>query len=289
VRTALARHWPEYAIEAAGLGTFMLSACVFGTLLGHPGSPIVAAIGRPLALRALMGIAMAFTAFALARSPWGKRSGAHFNPALTVTFYRLGKMAATDAIFYVLAQFIGGLAGVVLANALLRGTLAHPAVHYVVTTGAYGPAVAFAAEATISFGLMGTVLVCTNVPGLNRFTAGAVACLVAIYITFESPLSGTSMNPARTLASALPAHSTGDAWIYFVAPALGMLAAAEVYARGGGIRHVLCAKLHHENAAPCIFRCEYPTEVALAAGGASVPRAPMLDVITRSMTAPARQ
>jgi aquaporin Z len=281
MRSALADHWPEYLIEACGLGTFMLSACVFGTLLGHPGSPIAAAVDRPFALRALMGVAMGLTALALVLSPWGKRSGAHFNPALTFTFYRLGKVAGADAAFYTLAQFAGGLAGVVLADLLLRGMLAHPAVHYVATHGAYGAAVAFWSEAAISFALMGTVLVLSNVPGLNRFTPVAAACLVALYITFEAPLSGMSMNPARTLASALPARFTDGLWIYFVAPPLGMLAAAEIYVRSGSVRAVLCAKLHHDNDARCIFRCEYPTDAALAAGTVQT-MAPALQAPARS-------
>jgi aquaporin Z len=265
MRAALREHWPEYLIEAGGLGTFMLSACLFGTLLGHPASPVVAAVRRPAALRALMGIAMGLTALALVRSPWGQRSGAHFNPALTLAFFRLGKVAAPDAAAYVVAQCAGGVAGVLLAAAVLRGMLAHPAVHWVVTAGAYGPAAAFAGEVATSFVVMGTVLVLSNVPGLHSYTAGAVACLIALFITFEAPLSGMSMNPARSLASALPAHFVDGLWIYFVAPTLGMLAAAELYVRRGRVGDVLCAKLHHDNGARCIFRCAYPTDAALAA------------------------
>jgi aquaporin Z len=198
------------------------------------------------------------TAFALVRSPLGQRSGGHFNPALTVTFYRLGKIGAWDAGFYVAAQFAGGLLGVLAAAALLRDAVAHPAVRYVVTAGAYGAAVAFGAEAAISFGLMLTVLALANVPAWNRFTAAAAAALVATYITFEAPLSGMSMNPARSLASAVPAQWWTGLWIYFVAPPLGMLAAAELYVRRRGAHRVLCAKLHHATTRRCIFDCAYP-------------------------------
>ncbi|MBI3770213.1 MAG: aquaporin [Deltaproteobacteria bacterium] len=246
-------------MEAAGLGLFMLSACVFGTLFGHPASPLARAIGRPFVLRAFMGVAMGGTALALVLSPWGKRSGAHLNPSFTLTFYRLGKIVGWDAGFYVLAQFLGGIAGVAVAGLVLARALAHPAVRYVVTTGAYGSGVAFAAEFVISFGLMLAVLVLSNVPALNRFTPLAVAALVAAYITLEAPLSGMSMNPARSFASALPANFWEALWIYFVAPPLGMLAAAECYLRLGAAPQVLCAKLHHANAARCIFHCEYPS------------------------------
>ena len=112
-------HWPEYLIEAAGLGLFMLSACVFGVLLFHPSSPVVAAIPDSILRRVLMGAAMGSTAVAIIYSPWGKRSGAHVNPATTLAFFRLGKVKPVDALFYVVAQFAGGVAGTLVAVALL--------------------------------------------------------------------------------------------------------------------------------------------------------------------------
>jgi glycerol uptake facilitator-like aquaporin len=79
-------------------------------------------------------------------SPWGKRSGGHFNPAITFTFYRLGKVEFWDAWFYVIAQFVGALSGVALARYVLRGALANHAVRYAVTVpGMYGSSVAFVA------------------------------------------------------------------------------------------------------------------------------------------------
>jgi aquaporin Z len=62
-----------------------------------------------------------------------------------------------------------------------------------------------------------------------------------------------SMNPARTFASALPAHHWTALWLYFTAPLLGMFLAAEVYLWARGAKGVACAKLHHENPKRCIF------------------------------------
>src|SRR5690242_17086241 len=80
---ALRRHWPEYLMEAAALGVFMVSACVFGVLLGHPASPLHRVLPNPLVRRILGGVAMGLTAVGIISSPWGQRSGAHINPALT--------------------------------------------------------------------------------------------------------------------------------------------------------------------------------------------------------------
>jgi aquaporin Z len=257
VQTALARHWPEYLMEAGELGAFMLSACLFGVLLGHPSSIVVVALPDPLARRVLMGLAMGGTAVAIVSSPFGQQSGGHLNPAFTLTFFRLGKIAAWDACFYVAAQFAGGLAGVLVAALVLGAPIMHPDVNFVVTTpGSLGTAVAFAAEAAISFVMMLAVLTLGNRPALARFTPLAAGALVAMAIAFEAPLSGMSMNPARTFASALPAHVWSAAWIYFLAPPLGMLAAAEAYVRAADVARVRCAKLHHHNARRCIFRCD---------------------------------
>lgn len=257
-RTALASHWPEYAIEAAGLGLFMLSACTFGVVLGHPASPVVQAIRSPILLRLCMGIAMGATAVALVLSPWGKRSGGHFNPAVTLTFFRLGRVALPDAVWYGAAQVGGGLGGVALAAAIFGDRLADPSVRYVVTAGGYGAGPAFAAELAISFGLMSAVLHCADTPSLNRYTAFVAGALVATFITIEAPLSGMSMNPARSLASAAHAHWWPAFWIYVTAPPLGMLAAAECRLRLAREPIGPCAKLHHDNPMRCIFRCAYP-------------------------------
>jgi aquaporin Z len=255
---ALRQHWPEFLIEAAGLGLFLISACVFATLLEHPGSPVRQAVADAGLRRIPMGLAMGATAMAIVYSRWGQRSGAHLNPAVTLAFWRLGKVRGWDAVFYVAAQFAGGIVGVGIAAAALGAALAHPAVSYAATVpGHEGRAVAFAAELVMTFVLMTVILVVSNRPGLNRFTGLCAAALVASYIAVEAPLSGMSLNPARTVGSAVPAMLWTGLWIYLTAPVLGMLAAAELHVAVRGRAAVRCAKLHHENAQRCIFRCTY--------------------------------
>ncbi len=177
------------------------------------------------------------------------------NPAFTPTFWRLGKVAPWDAAFYSLAQFVGGLGGILLVAAVAAPLLAHPAVRYVATVPSPGgPWVAFLAEGGISFLLLTVVLVLTNRSSVARFTDIVAGACVAAFITFESPLSGMSMNPARTFGSALLPHLWQSLWIYFTAPPLGMLLAAEVYVLCKC--RVACAKYHHQNHFRCIF-CEY--------------------------------
>ena len=251
-------HWPEYLMEAGGLCLFMVSACVFTTMLEHPGSPIRQRLGSAFLRRMIIGVGMGLTAIGLIYSPWGKQSGAHLNPSVTITFFRLGKLARADALFYVLAQFAGATAGVLASSFLLNRWISHPAVNYAVTVpGAAGTAIAFGAELLISFLLMTVILFVSNSNTLPAFTGFIAGILVATYITLESPLSGMSMNPARTLGSAALSHTWKAWWIYFTAPPIGMLAAGELYLRLRGGRGILCAKLHHQNDKRCIFHCGF--------------------------------
>jgi aquaporin Z len=249
-------HWPEYLIEAGAIGTFMVSAALFAALLYHPSSPISGEISSELVRRTWMGLAMGSTAIAIIYSPWGQRSGAHMNPAVTLTFFRLGKVAQPDFVGYVTAQFTGAIVGIAAAAVALGGVVSDPSVNYVTTLpGPTGGGVAFVAEATISFVLMLTVLAVSNHRRLAPLTGLLAGLLVWVYITVEAPLSGMSMNPARTFGSALLARDYAGLWIYFTAPPIGMLLAAELFTRRYGMRRVLCAKLHHPATGPCIFGC----------------------------------
>lgn len=255
---AALRHWREALMEAAGLGLFMVVAGLCGTLLEAPASPLRGALGDPLLRRALMGLAMGATAVALIYSPWGRRSGAHLNPAVTWTFWRLGKVERADALLYPLAQLAGGLVGVLLVAAGAGEPFRRPPVDWVATRpGPWGEGAAFAAEVAISALLMGVVLWISNRERWRRYTGLAAGALIALYITFEAPVSGMSLNPARTLASAIPAGDFSALWVYLSAPLVGMLLAAELYLRLPVCAPVRCAKLHHDETSSCPFRCGY--------------------------------
>jgi aquaporin Z len=248
-------HWRECAIEGWALGCFMLSACIFGTLLFHPASPLASGIGSPWMRRASMGALMGLTLVALVYSPWGRRSGAHMNPAFTLTFFRLGKIAPADAAGYIVAQFVGGALGVWLAAHIVGMPLAHPNVNFVVTQpGGTGALVAFAGEFGISFLQMMLVLTVAGSQRWSRFTGVCAALAVALFITVEAPYSGMSMNPARSVASAVIAGEWQAIWLYFAAPLLAMSLASWVYVQRRSAAEAPCGKMMH--ASPCLF-CDY--------------------------------
>ena len=248
---ALRSHWPEYLIEAWALGTFMISAGVFATLLEYPNSPLHRVLTDPGLRRVLAGVAMGLTAIAIIYSPWGKRSGAHMNPAVTLSFLSLGKVRGWDAAYFIAAQFAGGTIGVLLVLALFGSTFSAPPVSYAVTVpGPAGVPAAFAAELGISAALMFTILLVSGSARTAPFTGLVAGGLVATYISLEAPLSGMSMNPARTFASAAPGLMWQDMWIYFTAPTAGMVGAAQLYRLARC--PLACAKLIHPSNVRCI-------------------------------------
>jgi len=173
-------------------------------------------------------------------------------------FLRLKKIAPWDACFYGSGQFLGGFAGVFGAWLVFGALLSHEKVNFAATLpGMAGVRTAFVAELLISFVLAFTVLIAANDKRLSRYTPYFSSSLVAAYITFEAPFSGMSMNPARTLGSAILPHAFQAIWIYFVAPPIGMLLASELYLRLRSASEVYCAKFHHHNSTRCIFHCRF--------------------------------
>ncbi len=241
----------------------MVSACFFDLLLYDPASPVLHWIVNGTLRRFLMGCSMGGTAVLIIHSPMGKRSGAHFNPAITLTYLRLKKIARWDALFYVVGQFAGGIFGVWVSVLLFSARrLGLKQVNFIVTVpGTYGTAGAFAAELFMSALLMVVVLTLTNRPKLALYTSYVMGVLITFYVLLFAPVSGFSINPARTLGSAVFAHTYTALWVYFTAPIAGMLLSAELYLRSNGEDHILCAKLHPDPAVPCPFYCHFPGHI----------------------------
>lgn len=259
LRLSLTEHWPEYLIEGWALGCFMIAVALLVTIFDSPNSPVYEGIPSARLRIALLAGAIGMSLTLVIQSPWGRRSGAHMNPAITLAFLRLRKIQPWDALFYVLAQISGGMLGVAFIAVLIGKRFTDPPVHYAVTVpGTDGDAVAFLAETVISFALMATILTFTTSPRLTAFTALAIGCLVAFLIVIEAPVSGASMNPARSLASAIPGMTLQHLWIYLVGPTLGMLLAAQLHSYTHGHNAVGCAKLLHPRDVRCIHCGYYP-------------------------------
>ena len=219
-------------MEAWGLGTFMASASMLTTLLEYPGSSLHRAVPAMGWRLVILGVGMGLVVVGIVYSPWGKRSGAHINPSVTWAFFRLGKITFWDAVFYTVAQFAGAVLTIQIMRLLLGAPYRDAAVNFAMPkAGPPGVVVAFAAEFAITFLLMIVLLFMLNCKALEKWVGAVIAALIALYLFFETPLSGMSMNPARTFGSAVAAHEWKTLWIYFFGPTLATLLAAEIYCR----------------------------------------------------------
>ena len=249
-------------IDGVLLGLFMASVGVFSGLLYSPASPVYGVIPGDFTRGALMGLAMGGTAIGLIYSPWGGMTGAHMNPAVTLAFLRLGRVRPAHALGYIASQFLFGLLGVVLIGMLIGDAFSGAPVEYAPTVpGRWGALAAFGAELAMTLCLMLTLLYVSSTKRLAAYTPVFAGAMIFVYITFEAPVSGMSINPARTLASALPSGRYTALWVYFTAPPLGMLAAAEVFARLSRLPRVHCCKLNHLRREVCVHcGCDGPID-----------------------------
>ncbi len=225
-------HWRTYTMELFGLAGFVLVAGLVTIFLEHPDLPVMkgelknSSLLRRVPLAIVLGIYVTVVVLL-----FGKKSGAHVNPSVTWTFYRLGKINFKDALFYTIAQFTGAIGAAQLLKYATGNLFGHPLINYGNTEPKppHGTMAAFIAEFIISFILILVVLIASSSKRFEKYLALITGALIALYLIIEMPFSGMSLNPARSFAGALAANKWGHLWIYFVAPTLAMLAAGEVF------------------------------------------------------------
>lgn len=230
LKAAFRKNWKHYLQEALGLGIFMISACFFSAMIFSREGVLYDPVAGELMKNVLTGLLMGATALFIFYSPFTAPSGSHINPAVTLTFLRLGMMCRYDALFFVLFQVIGGTLAVYLMQFLLGPALINPPVNSAVTIpGKAGIAWAAIAEFLIAFITMTMVLFTGLHNRLKKYTRVFSGILVCCWVILAGPVSGFGMNPARSFASALPSGIWISFWIYCVIPVAGMLSAAEFF------------------------------------------------------------
>lgn len=226
----LKKHYIHFVMEGFGLFIFMVSACFFAGNLEHRGTFLNTNIPDPHLRLAVMAVAMAVTALFIFLSPLTSPSGAFINPSVTVMRWRLGQLSIEKFIWYSVFQTLGGLVAVYLMKILMGKILTEPPVNYVVTVPGKDISVFGAAMMeTVTAFVMITMVLFLSDTKFSKLVPYFSAVLVGAYVMIAGPVSGFGMNPARTIASAVPANIYTDFWIYMVCPTIGMLLAAEVY------------------------------------------------------------
>jgi aquaporin Z len=218
---------PKLLAEFIGTFAFVFIGAGAATVIGDGvGLPGIAAIAFA------HGLTIMVFAFA-----YGRVSGGHMNPAVTVGVLAAGAMRVGEAAGYIVSQLIGGIAGALLLRAVLGGAatgLGTPHLAHGLTLGAttltITPAAGFTIEATLAFFLV-TVVLSTAVAGrAGNLAPLAIGMTLTLNIIMGGALTGAPFNPARALGPMVATGNFVDAWLYMIAPLVGAIVAAGVHA-----------------------------------------------------------
>jgi aquaporin Z len=248
-------HWRIWGAEAAATALLVAAiVLVAGLTLGRGSAVADALPGRGARFLAL-GVIVAPVVALISVSPLGRLSGAHTNPAVTLGFWLLGRVSAQDLVGYIVAQFVGGVAGAALARAVLPGGIAM-SIGGAVTHPTVAPLEAVALEVGMTGALLVLIFAFVADERLARRTPLAIMPLLATLIWLGSPLTGASLNPARSAGPALVFGDLGDLWVYLLAPPAAALLVAPLW-RLGPVEPKT-AKVFHDPRYPCSLGSELP-------------------------------
>jgi aquaporin Z len=228
--------------ELIGTALLVLVGLSLVTVMFGEGSPIPAALPSEGWRRLITGFLFGTTGALIALSPVGKLSGAHINPIVTLAFRLMGKMDLRTSLGYVAAQLAGGILGAV--PLLAWGSMGRSVMFGATVPGAgYTTGEVLMGEAITTFAMVALLCVFLGFRQIRPFTPAIFPVLYAIMVYAESPISGTSTNPARTLGPAIVSGHWEGWWIYWVGPVIGSVAAC--VACSALAKRITAAKLYY--------------------------------------------
>jgi aquaporin Z len=224
-------HWYAYGAELLGTAFLVFAGVSAVVIVFGTGSLLAQVVPDTSTRRLIAGLLFAGSGALVAISPLGRLSGGHINPVVSLAFWMQGKMHHLDLGGYISGQFLGAFIGSLLVALVWRERAA---------SVGYGTTVPGAGYA------LWIVFLFVSSHRLMRWTPLMVWILVAVMVWLEAPISGTSLNPARSFGPALVSWIWSYHWLYWVAPLLGaLLAVGSFRLLSGGARDILTGKLFH--------------------------------------------
>lgn len=249
-------HWPEYGSELLGTAFLVFIAVSAVTFNLGLGSPLAIVLPNSSARRLMTGLMLAGSGPLMAISPPGRLSGAHLNPAVSLAFWLQGKMHQHDLVGYMASQLLGAALGTGLAVLIWRQRAA--SIHNGVTAPGIGYPIwsVFLIEMGLTCLLVLAIFLFVSSQRLMHWTPLMTWILVALMYWLAAPISGSSLNPARSFGPALVSWFWRDQWVYYLASPSGALLAVVLFRqlRVVGIHDVLTAKMFHAPRYRCIFK-----------------------------------
>lgn len=218
------------------VGTFLLVVFAVGTATLSFGFKFTGASTSAGVVTTALAFGLVLLALVYAIGPV---SGCHVNPAVTIGFLATGRISLPEAIGYWLAQFAGGILGALVLWGIFSGAPAYSTSKQGLGADGYGSASlvhinqagAFGAEVVLTFLFVVVVLAATSHARSAGFAGIAIGLALSVDHLFSIPLTGTSVNPARSLGPAVVVGglALSQVWLFIVAPLVGGIAAAIGY------------------------------------------------------------
>jgi aquaporin Z len=240
--TPVAIPWRAFRAELIGTALLVMVGLSLVTLMFGEGSPIPGILPSEGWRRLITGFLFGTTGASIALSAVGKQSGAHINPVVTLAFRLMGKLDLRTSLGYVAAQLAGSIVGAV--PLLAWGSMGRSVMFGATVPGAgYGTGSVLMGEAVTTFVMVTLLCVFLGFHRIRPFTPAMFPVLYAVMVYVESPISGTSTNPARTLGPAVISGRWDGWWIYWIGPVIGSVAACLVCSALA--KRITVAKLYH--------------------------------------------
>ena len=246
-------HLTEWAAEMLGTALLLFVAVSAVTFDLGPASPLARVIPSESLRLLVTGLLIAGSASLYSVTPPGKRSGAHLNPVVTLAFWLMGHVHRHDLVAYWVAQLTGAVLGTAAGLAVWRDAARQ--VHVASTHPGPGTPLLLAAgaEFAMTMTLLLVLFYLLAKAGTRRFAPLAAWLVVATFVWRVAPISGTSLNPARSFGPALFDGDLRVMWVYVAGPVLGAAAAAAIAHVGQRQFRPLTAKLFHDPGYANIF------------------------------------
>jgi aquaporin Z len=234
--------WRPFWSELIGTGLLVLIGLSLVIFMFGSGSPMENLIPEVWVRRMITGFLFGGTGAFIALSAVGKESGAHINPAVTMVFYLFRKIDSRTAVIYMVAQFMGAIAGTL--PLLLWGDMGRSISYGVTVPGPdYSTATVLTGEVITTFVMVSLLTISIGFRKTRPYTPALFPILYAIMVPLEAAISGTSTNPARSLGPAVISGEWCGWWIYFAGPLAGAFAAS--LACSFLAKRISVAKLYH--------------------------------------------
>lgn len=238
-------HWREWGAECLGTAVLLLGGLSAVCLNFGTGSPVSQVLPSPSLRLLLTGILFAGTGSLVAIMPFGRLSGAHLNPVVTLSFWTQGKVHPHDLVGYIAGQLVGGLMGAGLLLLLWGQTARSVRVGATAPGPGVSPLMAVGLEAGMTAVLVLTILLMTSSARTARWTPLVLWPVITMLVWQGAPFTGTSLNPARSLGPAVLAPLLEPLPIYLVGPLLGGAVGTGLFSLLRS-RKTLTAKVFHD-------------------------------------------